>query len=106
LRAAENHNRQFHRAMGAFEKGRAYSAKTGKLPGQPEAGLHGEAKATPAAPVTEPVSAEQGVARRKQAAEVLAPGGDNGIGPPIVRGDRGLEAVKAAGPLPEEDMSQ
>ena len=37
----------------------------------------------------EPVSVEQGVARRKQAAEVLAPGGENGIGPPIFRGDSG-----------------
>ena len=101
LREAESHSRQFYLAYNAFLKGRAYTAKTGRLPGEPEAGLHGAADETPAAVTPEP--AEQGAARRKQEAEALAPGGDNDIGPPIDRGDRGREAVKAAGPLPDEE---
>jgi len=102
LREAEVHNRHYHRAYNTFLKGRAYSAKSGRLPGQPEAGVHGEANATPAkvAPVAvaEPVSAEQGVARRKQEAEALAPGGENGIGRPTAHGDRERAAVMATLP--------
>ena len=108
LREAESHNRHYHRAYNAFLKGRAYSAKTGRLPGQPEADLHGEADETPATvvpvPVSESMPAEQGVARRKQAAEALAPGGENGIGPPIFRGDNGRAAVVATGPLAAEEL--
>jgi hypothetical protein len=104
LREAESHNRQYHRAYNAFLKGRAYSAKTGWLPGQPQADLHPGADDTPTAVVAEPVSVEERVARRKQAAEALAPGGENGIGEPIVSGDLGRAAVRAAGPLSAEEL--
>ncbi len=84
----------------------AYSAKTGRLPGQPQADLHGEADETTAtvAPVSapEPMSVEQGVAQRKQAAAALAPGGENGIGMPMARGDDGRAAVMATGPFSAE----
>jgi len=107
LREAESHNRTYHRAYNAFLKGRGYSAKSGKLPGQPEADLHGEAHATPTTvtpvSVAEPVSVEQGVARRKEAAEALAPGGENGIGGPMPRGDEERAAVVATLPLPAEE---
>ncbi len=102
LRQAESHDRQFHRAYNAFLKGRAYSAKTGLLPGQAEAGLHGEAHQTRGTvapvPVSVPESVEQGAARRKEAAAAVAPGGENGIGVPMPGGDLGRAAVKAAGP--------
>ena len=65
----------------------------------PSADLHGAADETPTtvAPVSVPesMSVEQGVAQRKQAAAALAPGGENGIGPPIARGDSGRAAVMA-----------
>ena len=108
LREAEGHDRQYHRAYNGFLKGRAYSAKTGRLPGQPEEGLHGDAGDTtaPVATVSAPesVSVEQGEAQRKQAAAVLAPGGENGIGMPTPRGDNARAAVRATGPLSSEEL--
>jgi len=108
LREAESHNRHYDRAYNAFLKGRGYSAKSGRLPGQPDADLHGKADATPATvvpvSVPEPMSVEQGVARRKEEAEALAPGGENGIGVPTVRGERERAAVMATLPLSSEEV--
>ncbi len=103
LREAESHDRHFHRAYNAFLKGRAQSAKTGLLPGQPQTDLHEGADVTTAtvAPVSgpEPMPVEQGAAQRKQAAAALAPGGENGIGMPMPRGDNERAAVLATGPF-------
>jgi hypothetical protein len=97
LRELESHQRTFDRFYNGFVKGRAYTAKSGLLPGQPVAGLHGDGHAAraAAAPAAETVPAEQGVARRQHAADVLAPGGTNDIGAPIPRGDEERAAVKA-----------
>jgi hypothetical protein len=96
LREAESHQRTFDRFYNGFVKGRAYTAKSGLLPGQPEVGLHGEGRPAPAPAPTAPAeSAEQRAARRKQDANVLAPGGKNDIGAPIARGDEERAAVRA-----------
>ena len=93
VRQAELHERQFHRAYSALLKGRNQSEKSGRLPGAPNPDVHGEAESDVIATTTaEPeagavVSAEEARAQRKQAAEVLAPGGANGIAAPVPRGD-------------------
>ena len=106
LRQAESHERHYHRAYNAFVKGRAYSAKTGWLPGQPQADLHGEAYQASGTvapePVSVPESVEQGAARRKAAAAAVAPGGENGIGMPTPEGDVERAAVMAARSLKTE----
>ena len=48
---------------------------------------------------------EQGAARRKQAADALAPGGENGIGAPTARGDTDRAAVMATLPLSADEPS-
>ncbi len=97
MREAESHQRTFDRFYNGFVKRRAYTARS-LLPGQPEVGLHGEGRPAPdpaPAPTAPAESAEQGAARRKQDANVLAPGGKNDIGAPIARGDEERAAVKA-----------
>jgi hypothetical protein len=104
LRAAETHERQYHRAYGAFLKGRAYTAKTGNLPGQAQGSVHGAADDSPVTAAPESVSPEQAAAQRKQEAAALAPRGENGIGVPAPRGDIERAAVMAAGPLSAEEI--
>jgi hypothetical protein len=71
------HAQVYQRAYEAFLKGRALSLKTGRLPGAPDGGA--EYEPAPAAKPDAPTVAE-GRARRKRAAEALAPGPGNGIG--------------------------
>jgi hypothetical protein len=99
VREADLHERQFHRAYNAFLKGRAQSARTGQLPGQPEEDLHGnpdDSLANPVAQAPGTVSPEQARAQRQEEADALAPGPENGIGPPIFRGDRQRVAAMEA----------
>jgi len=106
LRQAESHNRQYDRAYGAFLKGRAYSEKTGWLPGQPQTDLHGGAEETPATVAPEPMSVDQAAAQRRQEAEALAPGGENGIGMPTTEADILRAAVVETLPLAAEEQGE
>jgi hypothetical protein len=100
-RLGDLHQRQFNRAYNAFLKGRAYSEKTGRLPGAPIPGLHGEPHDTRGSEsdrVSRAESAEALRRQRKQAAETLAPGPENGIGPAIADSDVPRAAAVAAWP--------
>jgi hypothetical protein len=86
LRHLRTHESHFHRAYQAFLKGRKETARTGLLPGQPIAHIHGAPNETPAQDQPEPgpeavvVPVQQAQAARKQGANTVAPGADNGIG--------------------------
>ena len=98
VRLGETHQRRFDRAFQAFLKGRAQSAKSGVLPGAPHPDLHGEAVDTSGSepePVLDAEPAETLHQQRKQAADAVAPGPENGIGPPIAGSDRQRAAVRA-----------
>ena len=99
LREAESHERHFHRAYDAFLKGRARTEKSGRLPGAPMEDVHGEPVVKTAAVVPDPGAVERGRAERREAAAKVAPGGENGIGPRIPRGDIERAAVKATNPM-------
>jgi len=102
VRLGETHQRQFDRAYQAFLKGRAQSARTGVLPGAPAPHLHGEPvdpRASEPGPVFGVASAETLRQQRKQAADRLAPGPENGIGPPIPRSDAQRAALRASEPV-------
>jgi hypothetical protein len=94
VRQAELHERQLLRSYNAFVKGRNQSAKSNRLPGEPDPDMHGEGEPeATAAAAAEPearrtaVSAEEAREQRKQAAAVLAPGGANSIAAPMARAD-------------------
>ena len=108
VREMELHDRQFHRAYGAFLKGRNQSEKTGRLPGASNPELHGTEDDSPTAARAKPeppsMSAEEAAAQRKREAAALAPAGENGIGAPTVRGDLERAGVMASGPLSQEEL--
>lgn len=94
VRLAETHQRRFDRAMQGLLKGRAQSARSGVLPGAPTRNLHcvDPGVSEPASGVA---SAETLGRQRKQAADEVAPGPENGIGPPIPRSEVQRAAVRA-----------
>jgi hypothetical protein len=110
VRQLQIHQQQFQRAYDAFLKGRKHSEKSGQVPGAPIPGIHFQADDVPVvepdarpvkqaqaegreSPITRSVMPTVGVPvnearrQRKQMADAVAPGGDNGIGAPVVRGD-------------------
>ena len=96
VRLGETHQRRFDRAFQAYLKGRAQSAKSGVLPGAPHPDLHGEAVDPSGSEPTSSVAAAETLRQqRKQAADELAPGPENGIGPAIPRSDAERAAVRA-----------
>ena len=111
LRHLRTHESHYHRAYQAFLKGRKETARTGLLPGQPIANIHGapNENETPAKdepgtgvePEVEVVPVQQARAVRKQGANTVAPGGDNdnGIGASAA-GDIYRAAVVATGFTP------
>jgi hypothetical protein len=93
-READTHARRCHRAYQAFLLGRDRGEKTARLPGGPIPGLHDPSAVAPEpGPDTGP--AEAAAAKRKQDAAALAPGGENGIGARVPRGDQLRAAVTA-----------
>jgi hypothetical protein len=95
VRLGDTHQRQYCRAYQAFTKGRAQSVRTGVVPGAPHPDLHGkpvDTSASESGPVFSTESAETLRQQRRQAADALAPGPENGIGPPIF----GSEVQRAA----------
>jgi hypothetical protein len=100
------HNMDFTRAYDRLVKGKELTAKTGRIPGEPieTAAAQNEANGASKDDVTpnqEPTSGapeepnstpesspEESAARRREAAQALAPGEANGIGAPIFNGDR------------------
>jgi hypothetical protein len=107
------HNMDFTRAYDRLVKGKELTARTGRIPGEPTEAV-GAATETVAAqneangashddvnPDPKPASSitddpnstpestpEESAARRREAAEALAPSEANGIGAPIFNGDR------------------
>ena len=109
LREMQSHDRQFHRAYAAFLKGRDRTANTGLLAAQAIVNVHeGEDESTTTVPPVAgllSLSVEQGVALLKQRAAAPAPGGENGIGAPIARGDVERAAVMVTGPLSPDELT-
>ena len=105
VRLAQSHDREYLRVYEAFRKGRERSARTGLVPGISTPAVQGQADAG-ITPDREPESdrVETARAERRQGAEALAPGTENGIGAPIPQGDVFRAAVMATGPLSEEEL--
>jgi hypothetical protein len=98
VRLAETHQRRFDRAFQAFLKGRAQSAKSGVLPGEPDPKLHGVGVfPSGSEPTVRVAAAETRRRQRKQVADEIAPGPQNGIGPAIPRSEAQRAAVRAEG---------
>jgi hypothetical protein len=96
------HGLTYRRAYEAFLKGRLQSLKTGRPPGAPGPVGDGDAVQETAAvdrwPASDATSVAEARARRKRAAEALAPGPENGIGAAEARGDVMVEKVLKARP--------
>ena len=90
------HELTFHRAYGAFLKGRLQSLKTGRPPGAPSPGgaepTDQQASAA-APPVSDRGAVAEAQAQRKRAAEAVAPGAANGIGAPEAKADGMVDVV-------------
>jgi hypothetical protein len=107
------HNMDFTRAYDRLVKGKELTARTGRIPGEPTETVGGATETAaaqneangasqddvnpdpkPASSVTDDPnstpesSPEESAARRREAAEALAPSEANGIGAPIFNGDR------------------
>ena len=103
VRLGETHQRRFDRAFQAFLKGRAQMRKSGVLPGAPDPDLHGEAVDLSVSEPTFSVAAAETLRQqRKQAADEVAPGPENGIGPAIPRSEAERAAVRAT----SEEMAE
>jgi len=104
VRLGDTHQRQYLRAYQAFTKGRAQSLRSGVLPGAPDPDLHGAAvDSSGPGPVFRAEPAETLRQQRKQAADAVAPGSENGIGPPIADSDVPRAAVWATSPALAEE---
>ena len=106
VRLGDVHQRQYLRAYQAFTKGRAQSLRSGVVPGAPHPDLHGDpVDSSGSEPAFRAESAETLRQQRQQAADVLAPGPENGIGPPIPDSDVQRAAVRATSPLLDEERA-
>jgi hypothetical protein len=117
------HNMDFTRAYDRLVKGKELTARTGRIPGEPTetAAAQNEANGASQDDVTpdpklassvadEPNSTpestpEESAARRREAAEALAPSAANGIGAPIFNGDRFITVLTDSQWWTEDDSS-
>ncbi len=107
IREAETHERQYLRAYQAFVRGRAQAVKTGMPPGISDPSVQGGMNEVPTdVPEPEPDGVAAAAAQRRQAADALAPGEENGIGVAIFRGDAMRAAVLATNPMSMEEYGR
>jgi len=110
LRHERAHELTYHRAYGAFVKGRRESLKTGRPPGAPlgvtdDAGQGSAAVEPGSTSGSDATRVAEEKTRRKHAAAAVAPGAGNGIGAPDVRADGMVDEVLKARPEPSESQS-
>jgi hypothetical protein len=124
------HNMDFTRAYDRLVKGKELTARTGRIPGEPTETVAAATETVAAqneangasqddvSPDQEPTSGaakepistpesspEESAARRREAAEALAPSAANGIGAPIFNGDRFITVLTDSQWWTEDDTS-